>query len=92
MNSTNMPTSNLAEKILCNRKQAVAPGSHMLPLIWREKERPKLNPVNIQPDNLEEIDTTCLVEHQIIHTSPNRPAQGWNANTNYSLNFLINSI
>jgi hypothetical protein len=67
------PPSSLVENILGNRKQEVAPSNHAFPLILREQETPKLNPVDHSMDNLQKISRIFFVKNKIIPTIPNRP-------------------
>jgi hypothetical protein len=62
-NSTNMPPpSSLEKEILSNRQQPVASNNHMLPLIHQEEVRPKMDPVCSQSNNLQKIESFCLLK------------------------------
>jgi hypothetical protein len=71
---SNAPPASLAVEILSNRQQTGTSNSHRLPLIRREKARPKLDPVDRQPDNLQKVKALGPVKNNIIPTIPHRPA------------------
>jgi hypothetical protein len=66
-----MPPSSPVENILGNRAKAVASRNHALPLVLREQETPKPDPVNHSVDNLQEISRVLSIKNNIISAIPN---------------------
>jgi hypothetical protein len=71
MYSLNMPPSSLVENIMGNHAKAVASRNHAFPLILREQETPKLDPVDHSVDNLQKISRVFFVKNNIISAIPN---------------------
>jgi microcystin degradation protein MlrC len=74
--SVTMPSSSrLKKEVLNNHQQSIISNTHIISLILREKESPKLNPMNSLPNNLQKISALLFIKNIIISSSLNGPTK-----------------